>query len=261
MRRRREGGRGNKEDQDEEDGVSATGCRLRGAGIGSGSTVDTCSYVSLVHAFRGHYFLAPLCLAVTCLTLVLPEEWLLFPGDAFWRVSVFYSWWFDSGYMLRQFAEALGCARRHHWQWHLHGWFYWCFCTSRCVSFLPVVRSKMLGIMAGIYQRDSCLAWCLWFTALTCGPSAVAVRCWSSTFLSRFRGRFPWSLRPLRFPSCTWTRWSIPFLQVVHFFLVVMQRLVPWSRWSDHRDAPVASHSDRCSCSQVCVLARVLLCV
>ena len=30
----------------------------------------------------------------------------IFPGDDFWRVSVFYSCWFDSG--LRQFTEAFG---------------------------------------------------------------------------------------------------------------------------------------------------------
>ena len=29
-------------------------------------------------------------------------------GDDFWRVSVFYSCWFDSGYMSRQFTEAFG---------------------------------------------------------------------------------------------------------------------------------------------------------
>ena len=34
------------------------------------------------------------------------------------------------------------------------GWFYWLFCTSRCVSF-PVVRPKMLGTWAGMDQKDS----------------------------------------------------------------------------------------------------------
>ena len=55
----------------------------------------------------------------------------------------------------------------------------------------------------------------------SCSPS------WSSTSSSWYTGRSPWSLRSRKFPSCTWTRWSIPLLQVVHFFPVVMQRLVP----------------------------------
>ena len=42
------------EADDLEDGVSVTGCCLRSSG--SVSTVDTCSYVSPVHAFRGHSF-------------------------------------------------------------------------------------------------------------------------------------------------------------------------------------------------------------
>ena len=32
----------------------------------------------------------------------------IFLGVDFWRVSVFNSYWFDSGYMLRQFTEAVG---------------------------------------------------------------------------------------------------------------------------------------------------------
>ena len=47
------------EADDLEDGVSVTGCRLRSTRTGSGSTVDTCSYVSPVHASRGRYFYAP----------------------------------------------------------------------------------------------------------------------------------------------------------------------------------------------------------
>ena len=58
----------------------------------------------------------------------------------------------------------------------------------------------------------------------SCSPSR------SSISSSWYAGRFPWSLRPWRFPSCTWTRWSIPLLQVVYFFPVVVQRLVPWFR-------------------------------
>ena len=33
---------------------------------------------------------------------------LIFLGGDFWRVSVFYSCCLDSGYMLRQFTEAIG---------------------------------------------------------------------------------------------------------------------------------------------------------
>ena len=57
-----------------------TACRLRSTGIGSGSTVDTCSYVSPVHASRGHYFYEPLHLAV--LRCCLPEVPVWF---FFWR--------------------------------------------------------------------------------------------------------------------------------------------------------------------------------
>ena len=81
MRRRREGGE-EKEEKEEKDDVSVTGCRLRSTGIGSGSTVDTCSYVSPVHASRGHYFYAPLYLAVL-VRCCLPEEYLC--CFFFWR--------------------------------------------------------------------------------------------------------------------------------------------------------------------------------
>ena len=40
----------------------------------------------------------------------------IFLGVDFWRVSVFYSCWFDSGYMLRQFTEAFGVFLAS-WRW------------------------------------------------------------------------------------------------------------------------------------------------
>ena len=43
-----------------------------------------------------------------------------------------------------------------------HTQFSWCSCTLRCI-FPPVVRPKMLDIMAGMKQRDIYVAWCLWF--------------------------------------------------------------------------------------------------
>ena len=82
---------------------------------------------------------------------------LLFPGDSFSTVDT----------CCVSLRRLLGCARCQHWQWHVHGWFYWCFCTSRCMSFPLVVRPMMLCIMAGFNQRDSYVAWCLWFRLLT----------------------------------------------------------------------------------------------
>ena len=97
----------------------------------------------------------------------------------------------------------------------------------RAVLLFFVVRPKMLGIMAGMTQKDSCFEEyrkivfflrddvicfriqlfgstvdtylcqsteaCVWFrTAENCAKSAVAVHRWSSIFLSWCRGGFPW---------------------------------------------------------------------
>ena len=45
-----------------------------------------------------------------------------------------------------------GRARRRQRQWYFHGWLRWLRCISRCV---PSCRTKLLGIMAGVDQRDS----------------------------------------------------------------------------------------------------------
>ena len=45
-----------------------------------------------------------------------------------------------------------GCARRRPWQWHVRGWF--CRCFSPRVVMSVVVKPKMLGITAGMNQKD-----------------------------------------------------------------------------------------------------------
>ena len=68
----------------------------------------------------GRYFFAPLYLAVTCLTLVLPEEYACrFSGRCLLQGFRVYSCWFNSGYMFTSVYRGL-CRRQ---QWY--GWFCW----------------------------------------------------------------------------------------------------------------------------------------
>ena len=86
------------------------------------------------------------------------RAWILL-GDDFWRVSVFVSCWLDSGYMFSSVP------------W-VQGW-YACDNAPRVVFTSLVGMPMMLGIMAGMNQKDSC-------------PR-------SFTFLSWCGGRSPWS--------------------------------------------------------------------
>ena len=49
-----------------------------------------------------------------------------------------------------QFAS---CARRHSWQWHVHSWFCWLRCSSRC--FLRCLRAQDAWHLVDTDQQDS----------------------------------------------------------------------------------------------------------
>ena len=51
-------------------------------------------------------------------------------------------------------------AHRRLRQWHVYGWHCW-FLLPRAVFLSVVVRPKMLGIMAGMHQKDIYAARCL----------------------------------------------------------------------------------------------------
>ena len=68
------------------------------------------------------------------------------------------------------------------WQWHVQGW-YACDNAPRAVFTSLVGRPMMLGIMAGMNQKDSCPRPFVQ-TAENCGVSAVAVHRWSLTSCS-----------------------------------------------------------------------------
>ena len=68
------------------------------------------------------------------------------------------------------------CARRHSWQGHVHSWFYWLRCSSRC--FLRCRQAQMLGIWAGMEQIHSyAVGWfCLSRCTSRCIPSCCPWR-------------------------------------------------------------------------------------
>ena len=140
-----------KEDQDEEDYASVTGCRLWSTGIGSGSTVDTCSHVSPVHASRGRYIYVPWSLAVTCLSLVLLEEYIC---RNFWEATSggfpYYSCWFDSGYMLPLFSTRCRASVWTSLSVAVLWYFSWSFLCLRC-------RWQFCGIILGSCHEEQFL--------------------------------------------------------------------------------------------------------
>ena len=81
------------------------------------------------------------------------------------------------------------------------GWFYWLRCTSRCVSFPVIMPLMLVGIVAGVDQKEGYVVPRRKLRKIRSCSSSTR----SLTFLSYRRGRSPWSrlLRRLqRFPSC-----------------------------------------------------------
>ena len=120
-----------------------------------------------------------------------------------------------------------------------------CVCRFSQVVHMPVVCNDM----------------CLWFILQkNCGfPHLQFIKVVDNS-LSWCRGRFPWSLRPQRLPSCASIRRSMPLFAGCADFLVVAQRHVAMVQASsDHRDFPVACQGDRCPCYAVVRVPQVVI--
>ena len=82
--------------------------------------------------------------------------------------------------------------------------------------------------MAGMDQIDSYVMVPMVQTAKNCGVCAVAVHYGRRYFLSWRRCRFPWSVLPQRFSSCsTLIRWSTFVAQVLQFSGAFVEERVP----------------------------------